>query len=70
MLLDFFPLVKLRRGVLNYITKRRKNGLNLGDQLYHVHEKTRSRVIQAFSKSSYWKSLTFPTWNDEVHGAK
>jgi hypothetical protein len=52
MLLDFLPLVKLRRGVLNYITKHRRNGLSLGDQLYHVHEKTGSCVIQAFSKSN------------------
>jgi hypothetical protein len=26
--LNFLPLVKLRRGVLNYITKRKKNGLS------------------------------------------
>jgi hypothetical protein len=53
VLLDFLPLVKLIRGVLNYITKCRRNGLSLGDQLYHVHEETESCVIQAFSKSSY-----------------
>jgi hypothetical protein len=29
MLLDFLPLVKLKRGVFNYITKRRRNGLSL-----------------------------------------
>jgi hypothetical protein len=52
VLLDFLPLVKLKRGVLNYITKRRKNGLNLGDQLYHVREETESCVTQAFFKSS------------------
>jgi len=45
VLLDFLPLVKLRRGVLNYITKCRRNGLNLGDQLYHVREETESYVI-------------------------
>jgi len=50
--LDFFPLVKLRKGFFNYITKRRRNGLSLGDQSYHVREETRSCVIQAFSKSS------------------
>jgi hypothetical protein len=38
--MDFFPLVKLRRGVLNYITKHRRNGLSLGDQLYDVREET------------------------------
>ncbi len=53
MLLDFLPLVKLKKGVRNYITKHRRNGLNLGDQLYHVCEETGSCVIQAFSKSSY-----------------
>jgi hypothetical protein len=52
VLLDFFPLIKLRRGVLNYITKSRRNGLSLGDQLYHVREETGSCVIQGFSKSS------------------
>jgi len=52
VLLDFLPLVNLKRGVLNYITKRRKNGLSLGDQSYHVREETRSCVTQAFSKSS------------------
>jgi hypothetical protein len=31
MLLDFFPIVKLKRGVLNYITKQRKNGLSPND---------------------------------------
>jgi len=51
--LDFLPLVKLRRGVLNYITKCRKNGLSLGDQLYHVREEIGSCVIEAFSKSSH-----------------
>jgi len=70
MLLDFLPLVKLKKGVLNYITKHRKNGLSPGDQSYHVCEKTESCVIQIFSKSTHWKSLTLPTWNDEVHGAK
>ncbi len=68
--LDFLLLIKLRRGVLNYITKRKKNGLSPSDQSYHVHEETGSYVIQTFSKSSRWKSLTLPTWNDEVHGAK
>jgi hypothetical protein len=53
MLLDFLPLVKLKKGVLNYITKRMRNGLNLGDQSYHVCEKTESCVTQAFSKPSY-----------------
>jgi hypothetical protein len=38
MLLDFLLLVKLRRGVFNYITKPRKNGLTLGDQSYHVRD--------------------------------
>jgi hypothetical protein len=52
VLLDFIPLVKLRRGVFNYITKRRRNGLSLGDQLYHVREEIGSCVTQAFSKSS------------------
>jgi hypothetical protein len=52
VLLDFLPLVKLRRGVFNYITKHRKNGLSLGDQSYHVCEKTGSYVTQTFSKSS------------------
>jgi len=52
VLLDFLPLVKLRRGVLNYTTKRRKNGLSPGDQLYHVREETESCVTQAFSKFS------------------
>jgi hypothetical protein len=70
VLLDFLPLVMLRRGVLNYITKRRRNGLSLGDQSHHVREETGSCLSQAFSKSSRWKSLTFPTWNDEIHGAK
>jgi len=46
--LDFLPLVKLRKGVLNYITKCRINGLNLGDQSYHVCEKTGSCVIKPF----------------------
>jgi len=70
MLLEFLLLVKLRKGVLNYITKRKKNRLNASDQLYHVCEETASCVIQAFSKSSRWKSLTLPIWNDEAHGAK
>jgi len=70
VLLNFLPLVKLRRGVLNYITKRRKNGLSPSDQLYHVREETGFYVTQAFSKSSRWKSLTLPTWNDEVYRAK
>ncbi len=39
MFLDFLPLVKLRRGVFNYITKRMRNGLSSNDQSYHVHEK-------------------------------
>ncbi len=51
VLLDFLPLVKLKRGVLNYITKHRKNGLSLGDHSYHVHEEIRSCVIQTFSTS-------------------
>jgi hypothetical protein len=50
MFLDFLPMVNLRRGVFNYITKRRKNGLSLGDQSYHVHEETGSCVTQASSK--------------------
>jgi len=70
VLLNNLPLVKLRKGVLNYITKRRKNGLSLGDQSYHVQKETGSCVTQAFSKSNHWKSLTLPTWNDEVHVAK
>jgi hypothetical protein len=52
MLLDFFSMVKLRKGVLNYITKHRRNRLNPSDQLYHVREETISCVTQAFSKSS------------------
>jgi len=64
---DFLPLVKLRRGVFNYITKRRRNELSPSDQSYHVCEKSGSCVTQAFSKSSRWKSLTLPTWNDEVY---
>jgi hypothetical protein len=52
MLLDFLPLVKLRRGVLNYITKCKRTGLSLGDQLYHVYEDTESCVIEAFLKSN------------------
>jgi hypothetical protein len=52
VLMDFLPLVKLIRGVFNYITKRRKNGLSLSDQSYHVHEEIKSYVTQAFSKSS------------------
>ncbi len=60
MFLDFLPLVKLKRGVLNYITKHKINALNPGDQLYHVHEETESYVTQAFSKSNRWKSLTLP----------
>jgi hypothetical protein len=43
--LDVLPLVKLKRGVFNYITKCRRNGLSLGDQLYHVREETKSCVI-------------------------
>jgi hypothetical protein len=50
--MNFLLLVKLKRGVLNYIIKPRRNGLSLGDQLYHVHEETGSCVIQAVSKSS------------------
>jgi hypothetical protein len=61
VLLDFLPLVKLRRVVLNYIIKRKRNGLSLSDQLYHVREESGSCVTQAFSKFSRWKSLTFPT---------
>jgi hypothetical protein len=53
LFLDFLPLVKLRKGVINYITKRRRNGLNQSDQSYHVREKTESCVTQAFSKSSH-----------------
>ncbi len=68
--LDFLPIVKLRKGVLNYITKSRRNVLSPGDQSYHVHEETKFYVIQAFSKSSRWKSFTLLTWNDEVHEAK
>jgi hypothetical protein len=52
VLLDLLPLVKLKKGVLNYITKRRRNGLSLGDQSYHVREEIKSCVIQAFSKSN------------------
>jgi hypothetical protein len=52
MFLDFLPLVKLRKGVLKYITKHRRNGLSLGDQSYHVREETGSCVTQAFSKSN------------------
>jgi hypothetical protein len=70
VLLDFLPLVKLKNGVFNYITKNRKIGLNPGDQSYHVHEETGCCVIQAFLKSSCWKSLTLPIWNDEVQRAK
>jgi hypothetical protein len=46
VLLNFFLLVKLRRGVLNYITKCRRNGLSPSDQSYHVHEETESCVTQ------------------------
>jgi hypothetical protein len=46
VLLDFLPLVKLKRGVLNYITKHRRNGLSPCDQLYHVREEIGSCVIQ------------------------
>ncbi len=70
MFMDFLPLVKLSKGVFNYITKYRRNGLNPCDQLYHVHEEIGSYVTQAFSKYGCWKSFTFPTWNDEVHKAK
>jgi len=70
MLLDFLPLVKLKRGVLNYITKCKRNELNPSDQSYHVREETKFCVTQAFSKSNRWKSLTLPTWNDEVDMAK
>ncbi len=52
VLLNFFLLVKLKMGVINYITKCNRNGLNLGDLSYHVHEETGSYVTQAFSKSS------------------
>jgi len=52
VLLDFLLLVKLKKGVLNYITKHRKNELNPSDQSYHVREETGSCVIQTFSKSS------------------
>jgi hypothetical protein len=52
VLLDFLPLVKLRSVVLNYITKRKRNGLNPIDQSYYVHEGTGSCVTQTFSKSS------------------
>jgi len=52
VILDSLPLVKLKRGVFNYITKHRRNGLSLGDQLYHVREETGFCVTQAFSKSS------------------
>jgi hypothetical protein len=67
VLLDFLPLIKLRKGVLNYITKHKKNGLSQGDQLYHVREKTGSYVTQAFLNpaiENLWH------WNDEVHGVK
>jgi len=70
VLLDFLHLIKQRKGVFNYITKRKRNGLSLGEQSYHVREEIESYVIQAFSKSSDWKSLTLPTWNDDVHEAK
>jgi hypothetical protein len=52
MLLDFFPLVKLKKGVFNYITKRMRNGLSPGDQSYNVHEEIGFCVTQAFSKSN------------------
>jgi len=52
VLVDFLPLVKLKKGVLNYITKRRRNRLSPSDQLYHVHEEIRSCVTQALSKSN------------------
>jgi hypothetical protein len=68
--LKLSPSNQAEKGVFNYITKRKRNGLSLGDQSYHVREKTGSCVTQAFSKSSRWKSLTFLTWNDEVHRAK
>jgi hypothetical protein len=44
VLLDFLLLVKLKKGVLNYIIKRKRNGLNLSDQLYLVREETGSCV--------------------------
>jgi hypothetical protein len=40
VIMDFLPLVKLRKNVLNYITKHRRNELSLGDQSYHVREET------------------------------
>jgi hypothetical protein len=64
------PSNQAEKGVLNCIIKRKGNGLSPGDQSYHVREETGSCVTQAFSKSSRWKSLTFLTWNDEVHMAK
>jgi len=53
VLMDFLPLVKLKKGVFNYITKRRKNGLSTSDQSYHVREATGSFVTQVFSKSNH-----------------
>jgi hypothetical protein len=44
VLMDFLLLVKLRRGVFNYIIKCKRNGLSLGDQLYHVCEEIGSCV--------------------------
>jgi len=48
--LDFLLLVKLKRGVFNYIIKCRRNGLSPGDQSYHVHEEIEFCVTQVFSK--------------------
>jgi len=61
VLLDFLPLVKLKKVVLNYIIEHKRNGLNPSDQLYHVRDEFRSCVTQTFSKSNRWKSLTLPT---------
>jgi len=41
------PSNQTEKGVLNYITKRRRNGLNLGDQSYHVREEIGSCVTKA-----------------------
>jgi hypothetical protein len=60
VLLDFLPLVKLRKSVLNYITKRRKNGLSPGDHLYHVHEETGSFVTQC-------RNPTLKECEDDIH---
>jgi hypothetical protein len=40
VLLDFLPLVKLKKGVFNYITKRRRNGLSPSGRSYHVCDET------------------------------